>query len=186
MNKKTFTLTSILISFFIIGLLSGVFAAIREDSGYARWHVAPEPLEIEFFTKVALNSVTNSFGGQAGHYSATTWHWGKLHNINYKPHSSPDTTLYVVGGSLWDNSHIVDVDIHVVTRADLAHIAASARRRGATLTKGDPPAELQFYLTNSHNFGELDTHLIRGFTNTSTLEGAPAAQTKATFSYSFD
>ena len=185
MNKKTFTLTSILMSFFIIGLLSGVFAAIREDSGYARWKAPPAPLEIEFFTKVALNSVTNSFGGEEGHYSATTWHWGKLHNINYKPHSSPNTTLSVVGGSLWDNSHIVDVDIHVVERPDLAELAAAARREGATLHKGDPPAELQFALTNSHDFGVLGTHLIRGFTNTSTLEGAPATQTKATFSYSF-
>ena len=182
MSRKIFILTSVLTSLFILGLLSGVFAALVSDDDY---QVHPfgsqgdeENIQVKYWSHVALNSVTNAFGGELGHYSATTWHWGRLHNVNYRPHVPHEITIRVIGGSIWDNDG-EDNDIH--TAKAVGDEGAWREVDGPSLDRGDPPAAVSFSLTNSHNYGAIGTHTIRGFTNTVTRGGRPGAQSKATF-----
>ena len=178
MSRKIFILASVVTSLFILGLLTGVFAAIKVDDDYKVWPDAPESPQVKYWSHVALNSVTNAFGGDVGHYSATTWHWGKLQNVNYRPHGSREITIQVLGGSIWDNTGD-DNDIH--TAKAVGDEGEWREVNGPSLDKGDAPATLSFKLTNSHDYGALGTHTIRGFTNTVTREGHPGKQSKATF-----
>ena len=186
MSRKIFTLTSVLMSLFILGLLSGVFAALEEDSDSA---VSPDPPaapNVKYWSKVALNSVTNSFGSQSGHYSATHWHWGKLENVDHWR----DITIQVSGGSTWDHTN-EDNDLNTakwwaVVPNDGGTPGADTgegewkTENGSTLDPGDPPTELSFTLTNSHNYGSIGTHTIRGFTTTVSTNG-PGKQVKSVF-----
>ncbi len=194
MSRKIFILTLAVTSLFILGLLTGVFAAIQEDSDYGVDPPGSTDPNVKYWSKVALTSVTNAVGGQWGHYSATSWHWGKVENVDYHR----DITLQVSGGSIWDHDDALnDNDLHTAKwwavdpdepgldppDADTGE-GEWDQKSGGRVNAGDSPTELSFTLTNSYNYGSTGEHTIRGFTTTVSTNG-PGTQVKSVFDLTF-
>lgn len=81
------------ISLFIFGIITAVYAAIATDSSDS-WHYYPDG-DIWFYAHAAINEIDNSYQGDEGNYYVKTFGYGKLKN-----ETNHDITLQMWTGLL--------------------------------------------------------------------------------------
>lgn len=177
MSRKLFLMVSICMGLFILGLLSGVFAAILEDSDYDE---SSQNGLVKYWSTTALNSITNSFGGQLGNCSATTYHWGKMENVSYPLQGTLDVRFSLWAGSLWDHYPAWPID-YGSCDPGLSPEGIRDQKIGPVLPKGGGTFTWSLYLTNTRNFGaNTGTHYFRAFTTIMDSTGHVDLQLKTT------
>ena len=132
---------------------------------------------MKYWSYVELNSITNSLDGVPGKYSATTYHWGRMENVNYPTY----VTFGLFYGSLWDHPEEEDVDYTACSSHDEGEVGDY---QGPKLYKGDSWS-WGVFLTNTFNFGGLGEHLFRAFTTTMDY-GGKGEQCKTVISYNYN
>lgn len=137
-----------------------------EDSDYKEWNANGL---VKYWSVCALNSITNSFGGQLGNCSATTYHWGKMTNVGYPNQGTGHVTFALYAGSLWDH---LDFNIDWDACGFFPAEGEQGSKIGEALYKGGDTFTWSLYLTNTRNFGaNTGTHYFRAFTTTMASEG---------------
>ena len=171
-SRKIFIMVSVLVGFFILGLLGGVFAA-TSDNNYCEWR-SPlgDILWVKYWSSIWLNSFTNSFGGIPGNFSAVTTNTGKMENVAYN--GNLDFGLFV--GSDWDNTPGMPIDWWQCANSPKGVVDD---HRGDDLDVGESDS-WQMNLTNTHNFGQLGVHWFAAFA-TSMDYGGKGTQCKSWF-----